>query len=1255
MADDGTAEAKRLIAERRYADAIVVCRRLLLLGPDRSEVRVLLGEALLAEERWDEVRVEMLALIRRTPNEAIAHRLLGEAFLRDGQPEKAKEPLARAVELAPDDPIAKELAEEAVEEPFRDAHTIERWFADEEPRTVETSLPAFEEESTPVPALAPPTPVGDAEPSIQIDPSLAEELARLEGMDSADVTQPLPPSAAQAAGLKSLLSGATSRAAPKPGAGAGQPKRTLIGIASPIAPKTPTVETPEPAAPKATFVPPPASAAPRPLSSAPAKGGFAVPKPGGPSAAKGATAVARPGATPKPGPAPAPIVPPVERAEPPPPEDEPNTAEIPLSPIDEETDADDALTMRLPPIAGPPSSPPRAPDAGNARLPTVPPVAPPPRMGSGLPASPMSARPSAGVPVPASAFSPPRSAQSFPAPAPPPPQVGQRGIPTPALPPLSPVAPVAHPVMAMPAASSPPAAPVRPFLGGGPTSSVEPATKPKIRTPADAVWVSLGLHDPARRLVAAVGAGVFGVGLVLIVGWLACAGDGGRGEAVRVASTYGRPASYEAALFLLPAEDGGEVAATRARVLASSSLELGIDHFAEADALLGALDAESGAGAEARVARALVAIGRGQPEQALTFLSGLEATDVTLVEAFRARALALAALGQASEALDAARQAATLAPEAPRHAALLGSLALAAGDAAMALRSLGDATRATPLRVVRAEVDLADGGDASIAAADVEAVLAAPDVTGPERARASITRARLALAAGNTAGALADLATAEPMIPVWDEPRRVSAAELLLAMNEAARARALLDALPVASGNPRVRAELGVRASLALGDIPAAERAVGLAGTGPNIDFLRARIAEAGHRLDEARALYASAAADPALLVAARTAEGAILYAQGSMPEASAALASALGGDPSDGRAVLLYTRASIAAGDRAGADRAVRAAMALHPERAEIVAASGLVALAGGHPDEAATALASAVAVMPTDLELALDLAVAQWRLGRLDEASTTLSTVLTASATNVRALTLSFELALERARFDEAQALVSRLGGAGASVPDVARRTAELAAARGLGRTAIDETERAANRIRDAGIWIALARLQIQAEDDRDARRTLTRARRYDRDHPVIDLLSAILDAHSGARASAGRSVEDAEREATRRGATPSLLAFARAVRGRTRFEASDMDEARRLGEEAVALDPLCAEAHLLLADVATVGSSDPIPSLRSAAAGTYPMPEALGRLAIRLRSGDDACSFARLYDERAHGGYDQDDVDDILEGCR
>jgi tetratricopeptide (TPR) repeat protein len=168
-----TERAKLLISERRYQEAVRACRRALLSQPDEVEIRLLLGEALLALERYDEVRVEMMALARKAPMRAEVHRLLGEAYLRDGRQGPAVEALRKALELDPTDEMVRELLLEAADQAAPVSTTIERWFADEAVPTVETDVPAWEEEQTgPAPkhlllglSSEPPS-------SIHVDPSL---------------------------------------------------------------------------------------------------------------------------------------------------------------------------------------------------------------------------------------------------------------------------------------------------------------------------------------------------------------------------------------------------------------------------------------------------------------------------------------------------------------------------------------------------------------------------------------------------------------------------------------------------------------------------------------------------------------------------------------------------------------------------------------------------------------------------------------------------------------------------------------------------------------------------------------------------------------------------------------------------------------------------------------------------------------------------------------------------------------------------
>ncbi len=179
------AQAKRLIAERRYQDAVRALRRALVSQPEHLEARLLLGTALLALERYDEVRAEMLALSRKAPKEPRAQRVLGEAYLRSGKVEKAVEALRRALALDPDDGPARELLAEAGEEPPPSTRTIDRWFDPEAVATIQTSAPDFAEEGT-GPGIVLPE-AGGGSTSILVDPAFQRAI---DEAGSSEITNP---------------------------------------------------------------------------------------------------------------------------------------------------------------------------------------------------------------------------------------------------------------------------------------------------------------------------------------------------------------------------------------------------------------------------------------------------------------------------------------------------------------------------------------------------------------------------------------------------------------------------------------------------------------------------------------------------------------------------------------------------------------------------------------------------------------------------------------------------------------------------------------------------------------------------------------------------------------------------------------------------------------------------------------------------------------------------------------------------------
>jgi tetratricopeptide (TPR) repeat protein len=1218
------AEPKRLIAERRYGEAIVTCRKMLVTDKDRPDINLLLGQALLAEERFDDARVEMLALVRAHPELGSAHRLLGEAHLRTGHKERADEALRRALELEPDDETARELLDELSEERFPVAQTIERWFGEDETRTVETELPAFEEEHTPVPGrvLAQPAreisiPATSAppivfEPSIQIDPGLTAEVARLQReqavgppsdqlFETSDTTLPgAPPTRGE--GLRLLL----ERAGPLGKKPIAKPPSSLVSSSTP--------------GPSGTQVARPlAKGAPQSVASPPAS----IVSPASPASPRSPVS-------------PAPSLVTATAASPAPADAEPKTAELALPELEEEFStelpapiADDSdeleLTRPLPPLSMAELK--GAPIGLMSRPSHLPPVkAPPPRVDLDprvLPAF----GPSLG------SLGPVTAAPSPTAIVPLPPLAGVAASPAPSF------TPSAH-AQGLPV---PPTAMHAPAMGAQPFANAPP---PDARRGLD------------RRRKLAVGAAVgVGVLLLLAIVW-ATSGPSALDLAIATASDDGRPASFEAALALAPADGSDLERASRAMLLSIASLELGVDHLDESDRLLSTLEGESGALPEARIARASISVARGQGGQALTVLVGLNANGPVLVEAFRARALALAQVGDLTEAVDSARQAATLAPTASRHAALYAELSVLNHDANGAQRVLDGIVGiddVATLRLARAELGMLGGADDSTIRSDVDALLGSlvTSSTGPELGRAHLLRAQLAIRARDLESGRSDLELASTLIPGFDSRRRIQLAEAMLEAGAPARALEVARALTGETADPAARAEVVVRAALAAGDVTAAEGAVSALGESPRTNLLRARIAEARGRLDEARSLYALAAADRTLVVVARTAEGRLYLLGGHSSEAVVALTEALGANPASAPAVLLFTRAALVTNDVAAAERVVGGAIAIAPEEPEILAASALVARARGRFDQAYDALERALRIRPTDAELMVEQGEAAMLLSRLDDAQRLFDAAAALRAPPPAVHVNLARLALERGRLEMASASLGR--ATGAPELDVSRVRARILVARGAGRSGTTELGALRHgRGADVVLSTALASLLVQAEDDRAARGVIAGALRRDADDPDALILSALIDTHEGRSAGARTSLDRAERSAAARGALPSVRARILAVRARVAFDGADATEARARAEEAVRLDPLCAEAHLLLADLEIEASRDPIPELRLALAGTAPPGEAVGRLALRLGTGEERCALARRYLEIAPRGYDARDVQSALDDC-
>lgn len=112
MQENFSYRAKVLITQRRYEEAIKLCRDGLLANPNHVEGTVLLAMALLALNQYDQVCREIEPLLQREPEHALAHRLLGEAHLRLGHTAQARHHLELAKKAQPEIPAIIELLEE---------------------------------------------------------------------------------------------------------------------------------------------------------------------------------------------------------------------------------------------------------------------------------------------------------------------------------------------------------------------------------------------------------------------------------------------------------------------------------------------------------------------------------------------------------------------------------------------------------------------------------------------------------------------------------------------------------------------------------------------------------------------------------------------------------------------------------------------------------------------------------------------------------------------------------------------------------------------------------------------------------------------------------------------------------------------------------------------------------------------------------------------------------------------------------------
>jgi len=110
---DFVERGRKLCAGAQFQEAVKVCRLGLLANPTEIEGRLVLGKALMALSRYDEVLAEMRVTLELDTDNPRALCLKGHALLRKGDALQASDVLARAMSAAPSDPEIRELYGEA--------------------------------------------------------------------------------------------------------------------------------------------------------------------------------------------------------------------------------------------------------------------------------------------------------------------------------------------------------------------------------------------------------------------------------------------------------------------------------------------------------------------------------------------------------------------------------------------------------------------------------------------------------------------------------------------------------------------------------------------------------------------------------------------------------------------------------------------------------------------------------------------------------------------------------------------------------------------------------------------------------------------------------------------------------------------------------------------------------------------------------------------------------------------------------------
>ncbi|MEM7435936.1 MAG: tetratricopeptide repeat protein [Myxococcota bacterium] len=733
--------------------------------------------------------------------------------------------------------------------------------------------------------------------------------------------------------------------------------------------------------------------------------------------------------------------------------------------------------------------------------------------------------------------------------------------------------------------------------------------------------------------------------IYLVLGWIhASRVSSALDDVIEVAT----PQSIDEALTLVrsDAEDGG-ANAVRARLLATAALGGNLERLEEAKAMLA--DAPQDDDPDRRIGRMYVMLAEGNPRAALAESEKPAKYDDQKAAFLRGRAMIAMARGQWPQAVEDAKSAAAIAPDAPAPAALLALATAKSTGTEDGLAVLEGTTDTPAVRIARARILAFDDGNPEEILQLTASVLGDDQATPLEKSWASLIEGVLAYQRGAIDSAYGHARTAAELDLRMDEALIVSTAQLFLALGQPGDARRLLKRLSTGpSSDLASRAHVIAWWYAGAGDDKAAIATLEGAGLEPEkpVDsaFRALTLAEvsklsSGTR-PKAEALYRQATDDPAWGVAASNALAQMLAEDGKPDEALTVLEAGLAAHPNHLALVDAATDVALSTGDIDKADTLTREALDAFPEEGWAHGSRGRILLAKREATKAVAELDRAVELSPKDARLLALRGDAARAVGDVNRAKASYESALAIDPAQPRALSGLLALLIDTGDFARAGEVMETMDSAKVRGLRADEQRIRYLVRTGAGQAGLTTLRNAvARHSQNAGLRLAGARVYLQAERYASAASYYQQAKRLGADARTAETGLALAQVYDRRRLGAEKTLERAAevgKDAEEPPPPPSTLVQAWELVVKAHLALADQKRglAVRYAKRAAELVPNDADVFLLQADIEVDRDRPAERPLRLAAIAPIPMPVALGRLAYELGPTEEGCALAASY---------------------